>query len=720
MRRLLIAITLFATACAALSAQPRRSMSVLLEKAATLLGDESHGGQLRQLDAIGSCCVVGRADRGFVVMSTDEALPLVLGMSASAYDPANKNFLWWLRAVASLSPTAQHAPATPQSLGYADSVAPMLTTRWQQEYPYNQLCPTGGGGQHCLTGCVATAMAQILAHHRAPRHGQGWRTIYYPSNNTAGQPVRAVFEDHYYDWDNMVADCTVPGVGETQRLAVATLMRDCGVACNMMYGTESSGSTLVEAADGLRTYFGIATAQHAARNKSSEEEWMRQVYDELSHGHPILYGGMDPNPMTGISGHAFVLHGYDKQGRVYVNWGWGGQNDGFYDISLLNPANMKFSTQQDMVVGIVPRAFTTKEIKIQNVEPGTLDQRLSEEQAADVTTLTIGGTLGPADFATLRQRFAHEGSLLEVLDLSQTRLADDELPPLALSGCASLRRLCLPAIGTWGDGAVAGCRQLRQTELTTDDMPSRAYIYFDNAIWTPDTTALIELLPAAEGQVQLPKGVKSLHHDALAGCVRVSSLSLPASTATIGDRALSQLRDLCELRTTAHTLPTLGADALQGLDYEHCRLYVLRGMKAQAAATEGWSAFATATYDNIVEFGTTIKARNAVRPEGQPNPELGYQVIGDYVEGTPLLVCDATPQSPPGRYTIHVLPGSISSEAVDYVDGYLIVTAADAISSIERDAQPAQRICDLQGRRLSGQPRQSGLYIIDGRKTIIH
>ncbi len=718
-RQLLITLVLLLAGNMACIAQPARSMSVLLEKAGSTLHGMGFSGEPRQLDAMGSCRVIGTADGGFVVMSADARQPLVLATSATAYSAGNQNFQWWLRAVSSLhpSPSTNYSPSTLHPS--PSTISPLMSTRWQQEYPYNLLCPTGAGGTRCLTGCVATAMAQILAYHRGPRHGLGWRTIYYPSNNTAGQPVRACFEDHYYDWDHMAADYTEPGIGETQRLAVATLMRDCGVACNMAYGTTSSGSTLSEAADGLQRYFGIGTASYMRRSECTEEEWMNTIYAELSQGRPVLYGGMDPNPMAGISGHAFVLHGYDSEGRVYVNWGWGGLNDGYYDLRLLNPANMQFSTMQDMVIGISPQPFTPHQLDIAAVEPGTLNQRLDSEQASVATTLTLSGTLAPEDFTTLRHLYADSASLLEVLDLSQARFTADALPTQALSGCASLRRLVLPAtISSWGSGALAGCRQLRQIEMPESDI-SRAYIIYNNGVYTPDTTVLIELLPTADGAMQLPRGVVSLGAEAASGCVRVSSLMLPASCSDIGPRALSHLRDLSELRTTARQRPTLAADALLGTDCSACHLYVLRGMKEAFAEADGWRAFTTADYDNIVEFGTTIKARNAMRPEGQPNPELGYQVIGDYVEGTPLLICDATPQSPPGRYAIHVLPGTIDSEAVDYVDGYLIVTAADAISTIST-APPCPTLTDLQGRRLKTKPTRSGLYIRNGKKTIIN
>lgn len=680
-----------------------RSLSLLQKTARQVLRTDA---PLQTLDATDAYTVMG-TDGAFVVLGTAEQLPAVIGISSRPYSPDNENLQWYLRAVATVGAAAP--TVTPAAVGFPDSIPPMLTTLWQQEHPYNLLCPTAGGGR-CLTGCVATAMAQILAYHRAPRHGRGFRTIYYPSNNTNGQPVKSTFEDSYYDWNLMPDDPTLPATGQAQQLAVATLMRDCGVAANMQYGPTSSGATLYEAAEGLRQYFGIDSARHVMRSDVTEEEWMQMVFDELSHGRPILYGGMDPNPLSAISGHAFVLHGYNADGLVYVNWGWGGLSDGYYDIALLNPRNMSFSTTQDMVVGICPQPFVAVEQTIEDLQPGTLATLTAE----GVTSLTLKGQLNEADLQHLRHIAGTDG-LLETLDLADVTLSDDALPEHALDGCCSLRRLVLPAsLRQWGDGALAGCRQLRTVVLPETDV-ERQFTIDGHFVLTPDRTELIALLPSAHGQVTLPRGLQSLHADALNGCVRVGKITIPSSLTHIGSRALSQLRDLTELRTAQRQLPLLDNEAISAIDFEHCQLYVVRGLKDMFAAADGWSQFQSATFDNILEWGTTIKARNAIREQGQENPEFGYQIIGDYVEGTPELQCDATPQSPPGRYAIRVLPGTITSEAVDYVDGYLIVTEGSAIHDAVAKKGQAGRAYSPGGRTAT---QRRGLRVFKGRKTL--
>jgi len=139
------------------------------------------------------------------------------------------------------------------------------------------------------------------------------------------------------------------------------------------------------------------------------------------------------------------------------------------------------------------------------------------------------------------------------------------------------------------------------------------------------------------------------------------------------------------------------------------------------AIAHPWNLFLSATFDNITEWGTTIKARNAIREQGQENPEFGYQVIGDYVDGTPELLCDATPQSPPGRYAIHVLPGTIESEAVDFVDGYLIVTESSEVGDVRLSGhwstQPPM-LYDLQGRPLMN-VRRGKLIVTHGKKVVV-
>jgi hypothetical protein len=138
--------------------------------------------------------------------------------------------------------------------------------------------------------------------------------------------------------------------------AVATLMRDCGMAVEMNYGTASigSGANSANIAPALKEHFSYSdkTALYK-RSNYSKTDWMQMIYEELSKNRPIIYTGIDKNNEDNPLGHAFVLHGYNASGAVYVNWGWNGAFDGYYDIDLLNPDTYQFSEEQDMVF-VVP------------------------------------------------------------------------------------------------------------------------------------------------------------------------------------------------------------------------------------------------------------------------------------------------------------------------------------------------------------------------------
>ena len=155
--------------------------------------------------------VLGYKGGGYVVVSGDDLLPEVLGYSDSPYSAdANPAFKWWLEAVEKVSRSivAKGKPykvVKPDPDLYAESVAPLITSRWDQETPYNNLCPSGTSGK-TMTGCVATAMAQVMYFWRYPQHGQGSKTIYYPFEDTHGQQLTVDFSQATYDWDNMIDD----------------------------------------------------------------------------------------------------------------------------------------------------------------------------------------------------------------------------------------------------------------------------------------------------------------------------------------------------------------------------------------------------------------------------------------------------------------------------------------------------------------------------------
>ena len=207
--------------------------------------------------------VIGQKESGFAVISKDDLVPEVLGVSMKRYNDKNTNFQWWLRAINEVVEKAaaqgvQLATIAPDPSKYPTQVGPLMTTTWDQLTPYNNLLPAASSGGRVYTGCVATAMAQVLNYFETPEHGYGSRTIYYGST-----PVSADFEHTYYDWDNMRDNYTYGNYNDAEALAVATLMRDCGVAANMEYGGSAeggSGAYSQDAAEGLRTYFGFSEA----------------------------------------------------------------------------------------------------------------------------------------------------------------------------------------------------------------------------------------------------------------------------------------------------------------------------------------------------------------------------------------------------------------------------------------------------------------------------
>jgi len=195
-------------------------------------------------------------------------------------------------------------------------------------------------GYNCPTGCVATAMAQIIRYYQNPTQGQGSHsyTWNYTENGTSKSKTLSVdFASQTYDYTLMPKSITSASLlSSSERNEVAKLCYHCGVAVNMSYDPEGSGTfnSLIDRA--LIENFGYSTrAASLNRENFSYEEWVEIMQDELKDGRPILYGGTSSKE---DAGHAFILEGFDSEGLYYINWGWGGRYNAYYDIAVLNPS----------------------------------------------------------------------------------------------------------------------------------------------------------------------------------------------------------------------------------------------------------------------------------------------------------------------------------------------------------------------------------------------
>ncbi len=314
-------------------------------------------------------------DRGFTIVSGDDLLPEIVGYSATGtFDESQmpENLTAFLKAYQQMAEAvtqedawAVRSMAERKALQANDTytqptVAPLLGgIMWNQMAPYNNLCPTDKSskkGEKCATGCVATAMAQVMAYYQYPKQLQA----NIPSYTTETDKYRlpGASKGEAYDWDNMLA--TYPENGEftqAQTDAVAKLMYHCGMAVKMDYSS-SSGACVIPAV--LAKYFGYDAdlMQIVFRGHYSLATWVKLIDHELEAARPILYSGVASD-----GGHEFVCDGADGNGLYHINWGWNGSGDGYFDITILDPSYRGtgggsstdgFNQGCDMIIGIAP------------------------------------------------------------------------------------------------------------------------------------------------------------------------------------------------------------------------------------------------------------------------------------------------------------------------------------------------------------------------------
>lgn len=611
-------------------------------------------GEIKELRKMSGLTIFGYENNGFAVISNDDLLPEVLGVSDSHFsNGTNENFMWWLKAINEVCETTMaKGPAnagsnvpTPESLGFEPYVDPIVSAEWDQDTPYWNMCPKKNGST-ALTGCVATALAQVLYTHKTPIEGSGSRT------NTSWSPITFDYNGYEPDYENMIDQYTSgPNAGQyTQEQvdAMAKLMLACGVAVNMSYSSDGSGAYTDQAAEGLIQYMGITTADFKERDYYNDTEWMTMIYEELSGGHAMYYSGVDPSPWFG-GGHAFVCDGYDENGKVHINWGWSGEDNGFFNINLLDPSNYSFSQYQDFIMGLwdpnsTPGGGTIEyvDLDITTEAAGTVQDIIGTENYEGLRSIVITGEINDDDIAILRRLatgdeltdYDMEGkkSHLTTIDLSKAILSENTLPDEAFKDCKILKK------------------------------------------------------------VMLPRGLAHIGAYAFNGCSRLSSI-----------------------RSYTFEVPKTGSRCFEGVNSGIMRVYVPAGASEYYRRNAQWKVIATA--DNVTEFGTTIKAKSYTRLYDEANPVFGFQLYGDRVVGSPRLWTEATKESMPGKYAIHVEAGTIETEDVNFVDGVLTIKdnpASGIVNVYDNDDDDDNY--NIAGQRVASDSK--GIIIKNGKKVI--
>lgn len=312
------------------------------------------------------------ADGGFVLVAADDAARPILGYSATgAMDTANMPpaLQEWLKGYQKEIDILREAKGFPphaewyaleQGITPKDTVwqgvEPMLTTFWDQGYPYNGYCPGGS-----VTGCAATAQAQVMNYWKYPAFGQGSHSYTHVRYGVQ----QADFGHTLYDWENMPVEATASSA-MVEKEAVALLMYHCGVSLEMDYSRDGSGAAGLAGISGyasidnsLKDYFGYSNQMRVVHKDFGygNAEWRDMIIADLDLGHPIVYTGAAEE-----GGHGFVCDGYDSRGYMHFNFGWSGRGDGYFPVDSISPGvggvggnvTYTFNMSNAALLGLVP------------------------------------------------------------------------------------------------------------------------------------------------------------------------------------------------------------------------------------------------------------------------------------------------------------------------------------------------------------------------------
>lgn len=288
----------------------------------------------------------------------------------------------------------------------------LLETLWNQNYPYNALCPEddGGNGGNVYAGCVATAMAQVMKYFNHPVQGTGshsytpggWGHPYYPTQT-------ANFGETFYNFERMPMQLDSTST-EEDIFYIAQLQWHCGVGVEMMYGPDGSGAYSEDVPNVIGSYFGYnPDAEVLYKDWYWKDDFSEMLKSELDLGRPLYYSGQDDG---GGGGHAFVCDGYDENDFFHFNWGWDGKDNAWCAMGALNTTKYAFNTYNSVVQGFYPvdDEYYQRPAKVVDMElvenetdaAGSFSVTVNWENPAENM---LGESLGQIDSVIVRRDF---------------------------------------------------------------------------------------------------------------------------------------------------------------------------------------------------------------------------------------------------------------------------------------------------------------------------
>ena len=407
-------------------------------------------------------------------------------------------------------------------------------------------------------------MAQVMNFWRWPEKGYGVMSYY---DKRSGQTIEADFGNSTYDWGNMLADYYAGTPTTAQKQAVAVLMRDAGASVQMNYSLGGSAAIVSNVGKALNGYFRYSSnAQVRFRNNMTGNEWEDLLRSELRAGRPVIYGGSKPSG----GGHAFVCDGYDDAGYFHFNWGWGGDLDGWFLTSSLDPygsASDAYNLSQTIVVGIQPDrnwnpqdntphtsfSWNLDEATGTLYVYGSLSSTPWSSQRKQIKKVVLGAGIPEIpreffkDYTALEEVVFGEGlTAIYPYAFAYTKLQAVDFPSTltAIYGYAfydtPLENVLISSGLQTLDGAFMGCKKLASY---TVDLRNATFATEDGVLYNNNLTTLVACPPSRGDGFTIPTSVTTIGKGAFSGC-HMTEFAVPDAITTIGETAFSSCNEL--------------------------------------------------------------------------------------------------------------------------------------------------------------------------------
>ena len=481
--------------------------------------------------------------QGFVIVSADDRTSDILGYCPEGTFDADKipsNMAAWLQGYEEqIKYVQENDSQIALTRSYGDSrpaVSPLIKTKWAQGTPYNNDLPFYNG-QRCITGCTATALAQVMYYYQYPTG----MTTEIPGYTTSTHRIKVNnLPATTFNWSQMALSYS-GYTTSAQNAAVAHLMEYCSKALQADLGPSSTFGYSSMQKEVLYSFFGYDKGVKVKEYSSmSSKQWSQMLYEEVAAGRPVLHRG------AGNGAHHFVLDGYDGEGMFHFNWGWNGYCDGYFKLDALTPDWYNFSSGQYAVIGIKPPSNVP--IHYDDFTKNGIHYHIGSDGRAEVTGINAN-----TRYVDILDNVTYGGKNYRVSSIGKN----------AFEGHSDITYLSIPSsIESIGEYAFIDCGSTMTVNIA--DPEAWCEMVLDNEHASPLSSAGKVLVYDIETKnMEIPSSVSTIGRYTFYQCRAITSLLIPGSVNYIGSSAFEGCTGLTSI-TLNDGLEYIGGSAFEG------------------------------------------------------------------------------------------------------------------------------------------------------------